>query len=427
LSLIADTATRSYDNGRVLLGGSPRRVLRLTDRGAERARALLAGDAIRDGVDAALARRLLDAGLAHPAVPPATDLSGVEVVVPAYRSRHLAGCLEALAPLKATVVDDGSPDPVDGAHVRLPVNRGPAAARNAGLAATTAPIVAFVDSDVAVGAETLGRLASMLDADPSLAAVAPRVLPSGSRLDVGPRPGAVRPGARTSYLPSTVLVVRRAAIEAVGGFDENLRVGEDVDLVWRLVAAGFWVRYVPELSATHQEPPTWIARLDRSRRYGTAAGPLARRHPSAPLSPPLVPTAAVALALTGRQRLAAALLAASAVPAARRMRGADVPARDSALTASTTAVTATAYAARWLVQLWSPVLIGLARNRSRASRVVLALAVLARVDDLAYGAGVWTGCLRARTARPLVPGRFELPARCAGSFRGRRQRSGTRC
>ena len=416
--LVSDPSTSSYDDGRVLLGGSPRRALRLTDRGAARARALLAGAAVADDVDAALARRLLDAGLAHPVSPAAPSLDHVAVVVPAYGTRHLADCLASLPP-NAVVVDDGSPDAIEVASVRLPVNCGPAAARNAGLAATSAPIVAFVDSDVSVSADTLGRLAAMLD-DPAVGAVAPRIYPAASRLDLGPRPGAVRPGGRPSYVPSTVLVVRRTAIESVGGFDERLRVGEDVDLVWRLVDAGWTVRYAPELTAVHHEPASSWARLDRSRRYGTSAGPLARRHPGAPLSPPLAPVAAVLLALSGRPRLAAALLIGVAVRPGRRMHAAGVPARDAATVAGTSTLAATAYAARWLVQIWSPALVVLARKQGRAARLaLLALSVTFRVseggptdtkrhsqrllDELAYGVGVWAGCVRARSFRPVWP------------------------
>jgi len=401
--LVADPNTSSYDGGRVLLGGSPRRVLRLTDRGAARARSLLGGGAVADDVDAALARRLLDAGLAHPGTSPAPLLSGVDIVVPAYAERPMAELPGAV------VVDDGSPDPLPGAAVRLPVNRGPAAARNAGLAATSAPIIAFVDTDVEVSPDTLGRLAAILDADPAIAAAAPRILPAGTRLDLGARPGSVRPGARTSYVPSTVLVVRRAAVDAVGGFDESLRVGEDVDLIWRLVAAGWAVRYAPELTAVHREPPAPLARLRRSYRYGTSAGPLARRHPTAPLSPPLAPVAAVLLAWSGRPRLAAAVALGAATGPARRMRSAGVPTRAATATAAAATAGSMARAARWLTQVWSPVLGGLAaravRRRDPVAGAALAAVLVRRdlVDDLAYGAGVWAGCVRARTVRPLLP------------------------
>ncbi|MDQ1745783.1 MAG: mycofactocin glycosyltransferase [Frankiaceae bacterium] len=406
MKLVPDPDTSSYDGGRLLLGGSPRRVLRLTDRGAARARALLAGSAVTDAVDAALVRRLLAAGFVHPVPPPPSPLGGdVAVVVPAYGSQPVA------APPRAVVVDDGSPSPLAGATVRLPVNRGPAAARNAGLAATAAPIVAFVDSDVAVSADTLGRLAAMLDDDPALGAVAPRILPAGTRLDMGPRPGVVRPGARTPYVPSTVLVVRRIAVEAVGGFDESLRVGEDVDLVWRLAAAGWVVRYVPELEAVHQEPATRVARWDRSRRYGTAAGPLAGRHPAAPLSPRVPAVAAVLLAAAGRPLLASAALAGPVLPVARRLRSAGIPPSRAAAVGTAAATGPAASAARWLVQLWSPVLgvlvIRAVRRRDPVALVALAAMLVRRdiVDEVAYGAGVWTGCFRARALRPLVPWR----------------------
>jgi hypothetical protein len=407
LTLVPDPGTSSYDGGRLLLGGSPRRVLRLTDRGAARARALLAGGAVTDAVDAALVRRLLAAGFVHPVPPPSPRLpdADVAVVVPAYGSRPIT------APPGAVVVDDGSPSPLSGASVRMPVNRGPAAARNAGLAATTAPIVAFVDSDVAVSAETLGRLAAMLDDDPALGAVAPRILPVGTRLDMGPRPGVVRPGARTPYVPSTVLVVRRIAVEAVGGFDESLRVGEDVDLVWRLAAAGWVVRSVPELEAVHREPASRPARWDRSRRYGTAAGPLARRHPAAPLSPRVPAVAAVLLAAAGRPLLASAAVAGPVLPVVRRLRAAGIPTSRAAAIGTAAAAAPARDAARWLVQLWSPVLGALAvravRRRDPVALVALAVTLVRRdiVDEVAYGAGVWTGCFYVRSLRPLVPWR----------------------
>jgi len=57
-----------------------------------------------------------------------------------------------------------------------------------------------------------------------------------SSLDLGPEPGPSVPRTRVAYVPSAALLVRRAALGA--GFDEELRVAEDVDLVLRLHAAG---------------------------------------------------------------------------------------------------------------------------------------------------------------------------------------------
>ncbi len=45
-------------------------------------------------------------------------------------------------------------------------------------------------------------------------------------------------GADTFYVPTCNLLVRRSTYEAAGGLREDLRVGEDVDLCWRLRATG---------------------------------------------------------------------------------------------------------------------------------------------------------------------------------------------
>ena len=139
--LRADERTRCHDDGRLLVGGSPRRVLRLTDHGATTARRLLDGEPVAGPRDAALARRLLDSGIAHP-VPVESDVT-VDVVIPVYDdTARLDRCLASLATeLPVTVVDDGSPDPGDVVGVaalhrarliRRAGNGGPAAARNAG-------------------------------------------------------------------------------------------------------------------------------------------------------------------------------------------------------------------------------------------------------------------------------------------------------
>ncbi|EUA06662.1 glycosyl transferase group 2 family protein [Mycobacterium xenopi 4042] len=71
----------------------------------------------------------------------------------------------------------------------------------------------------------------------------------------------------------------------VGGFDETLRAGEDVDLCWRLVEAGARLRYEPIALVAHDhrtELRDWLA---RKAFYGSSAAPLSARHPdkTAPL------------------------------------------------------------------------------------------------------------------------------------------------
>ncbi|MGH9153752.1 MAG: glycosyltransferase family 2 protein, partial [Acidimicrobiales bacterium] len=57
---------------------------------------------------------------------------------------------------------------------------------------------------------------------------------------------------RRGFVVGACLLVRRAAFEAVGGFDERFWLyGEEADLCRRFWAAGWSVRHVPEAVATH--------------------------------------------------------------------------------------------------------------------------------------------------------------------------------
>ena len=85
--------------GEVLLGGSPPRLVTLSARGAELAERWWAGEPVGDDLaERLLARRLLDAGLAHPEPPPrgSRPAEAVTIVVPAYGdAERLARCLSA--------------------------------------------------------------------------------------------------------------------------------------------------------------------------------------------------------------------------------------------------------------------------------------------------------------------------------------------
>ena len=133
--------------GTVIAGGYPIRVLRLSKPGARHVAGWWSGTPVADNPKArALARRLLDTGIAHPALddPPSggsPGLDAVTVVIPVRdRPAELARCLAGLAEgPKVIVVDDGSHDQAAvksaaaaaGASVlRRPVNGGPVANRD---------------------------------------------------------------------------------------------------------------------------------------------------------------------------------------------------------------------------------------------------------------------------------------------------------
>ena len=303
-----------FNGGRTLVGGFPLRVLTLSPRGADLTTAWLAGQPVGEATaERELARRLLDAGLADPDPPlGARSTAEVTVVVPVYADAdRLANALAPIArDATVIVVDDGSPSPIgaaiaavahrrDARYVRLPEKRGASAARNAGLRLARTPLVGFLDADCLPPPGFPGRLVDHL-ADPTVALVAPRIVSNArgdgpiaayerrrSALDMGPRPSPIRPYGPVWYVPSAAMVARRDALEA--GFDEDLSLGEDVDLVWRLHDAGWRLRYDPRMTVAHEArdstgglvpPPGGL------QRVGGAAAPPPSRAGSSGISDP---------------------------------------------------------------------------------------------------------------------------------------------
>ena len=74
-------------------------------------------------------------------------------------------------------------------------------------------------------------------------------------------------------------MVRKEAAGA--GFAEDMQVGEDVDFVWRLGAAGWRVRYEPAATMGHQHRVRLRDWFARRKDYGTSAAALELRHPGA--------------------------------------------------------------------------------------------------------------------------------------------------
>ncbi len=143
--------------------------------------------------------------------------------------------------------------------VRAAGEHSPARARNAGAAATTQPWIVFLDADCRPSPDLLDAFfARALDDGVGAVAGEIHALASGSSL-------AARYGASRNFLGSSThlahpfrprvaaanLLVRRVALDAVGGFREGIRAAEDTDLCWRLQDAGWTLALCPEATAGH--------------------------------------------------------------------------------------------------------------------------------------------------------------------------------
>jgi mycofactocin system glycosyltransferase len=249
-----------------------------------------------------------------------------------------------------------------------------------------------------------------------------------SSLDLGPDPAAVVPRSRVAYVPSAALLVRRTAVGS--GFDEAMHVAEDVDLVLRLHRAGWRLRFEPTSRVAHEHRTDLRAWWLRKAYYGTGAAPLALRHRGA--VPPLVltpwSTAVVGLLLARRPLAALAVTAAAGERLARQLPGPQ-PRRTAARIVALGAVGAVAQTADGITRHFWPLTALACVTSRRARRVVAVVAaveglvdwhrhrrwdvrgrpgpfghlVAHRLDDLAYGTGLWWGAVRHRTLAPLRP------------------------
>ena len=466
IRLVADTALDRRDSGRLLIGGAPLRIIRLSDAGAKIFGEWLNGEPLADtGQARRLARRMLDAGIVHPVVAPVTDrdLTDTTVVIPAYNDADgLARCLGSLGDLPVIVVDDASDNSAEiaalceqhGAQlIRHHVNGGPGAARNTGLAAATTSLVAFVDTDVELWPGWLNHLVGHFE-DLRVAAVAPRIRSrpgdspleryeqDRSPLDLGDRRALVAPRNPLSYVPAAVLVTRVDAISEIGGFDAEIRTGEDVDLVWRLVAGGGLVRYDPAVNVEHRPRESWRALLEQRRSYGSSAANLGARHGScvAPARCSRWSAAAWGAAAVGHPLVGLGAAAGSAAALKRKLG----PLPDSLAVTVRLAGTGHLHAgygiARAVARVWWPLAVLIALTRPRARPLVVAAMLgpslldwirglrpsglirtlaLRLADDLAYGAGVWQGVVCTRDATSLIP-EFSDPRIPSGIHANRR-------
>ncbi|MES2682303.1 MAG: glycosyltransferase family A protein [Pseudomonadota bacterium] len=170
----------------------------------------------------------------------------ISVIVPVYNGEaYLGECLASIAaqnlrPVEVIVVDDGSTDgsarlaTAQGARLLQQANRGPAAARNAGIAAASGELLAFLDADDIWPADSLSlRCQCLLEADADIAhglTEWQKWLPAEARWEV------LEITSRLLFISS--ILFRRRAFEQIGVFDEDMRFSEDVDWCLRAQDAG---------------------------------------------------------------------------------------------------------------------------------------------------------------------------------------------
>jgi mycofactocin glycosyltransferase len=427
----------------LLSGGSPWRLLRMTSSSYSVAKRWQTNGVVRAGEER-FARTLVQQGLIQPHFDVPFDVGEIDVVIPVYDNvASLSTILGLLVGFHVTVVDDGSRDAAAIAScaskyhatlVRLPENRGPAAARNEGAKASERAFLWFIDVDVELddaraAAESLRREL----ADPMVAAAAPRVRGAAGpttreqfelhfgALDMGSHSGLVMPGGPVSYVPSACLLVRRASFG--NGFDESLRIGEDVDFVWRLHDQGWLVRYVAGTVVHHRARSSWRSWLRQRHAYGESSAALASSHGArlAPIRADTWTLVAWASVLVGQPAWGARVVGAARRHAREKLfADQDAPDQVATQVVGYNMARAGGPLARAVVRTFGIVVLLSALHPRLRTRALALYAVgtmwrwrsvrldvrdvpLGIVDDLTYSSGVFHGAWRARNVRALIP------------------------
>lgn len=188
----------------------------------------------------------------------------ISVIIPVFdRAQMVADAVESTlaqegVEVEVVVVDDGSTDGtahvIDGlassdARVRAmhQPNAGPSAARNVGVAASSHPLITFLDSDDLMAPDRLARQVAALDRTPGAEIViAKESLLIADGVEV-PRVIAQRgvPISVPMWNVMTMLLTR-SLWDRIGGFDESMRMGEDTELYARIRAEGHAVAKLDE-------------------------------------------------------------------------------------------------------------------------------------------------------------------------------------
>jgi glycosyltransferase involved in cell wall biosynthesis len=266
----------------------------------------------------------------------------LSVVIPSLNgAAGVRRCLQALEHqtirrnLEVIVVDDGSADrsvEAAAAHaitIRHSTSRGVSAARNSGIRAASAPVIAFLDDDCEpylTWAETL-----LAGHDDDVAAIGGQIVPASrpgfvlgyltrhnpldpQEIELVSGGGALyrlgrylrRQWTETPHagrravasFPSANMSVRRSALVAIGGFDERIRFGsEDEDLCRRLREAypGTYLKFEPEAQVLHHFRPSLLSMMRRRHAYGRGSAVMYHKWPE--VSPTIFPFPAIFLAL----------------------------------------------------------------------------------------------------------------------------------
>ena len=229
----------------------------------------------------------------------------ISVIVPVYNCEGtIDACLESLlnqnysAAYEIIIVEDGSTDKTaeicqskKGIQIIQVPNGGPSRARNIGVKKAKGEFIAFTDGDCIVHRQWLAELREGFSRAEIASVGGNQVSPENeSRFGKNVQDTFVLLGFATSYMqtpsdmveiqhnPSCNSAYRKTVFETIGGFDEALWPGEDMDLDFRLSQRGYTFLRNPKAIVKHFRPQSLTELGHMMHRYGASAYLLFRRY-----------------------------------------------------------------------------------------------------------------------------------------------------
>jgi mycofactocin system glycosyltransferase len=228
----------------------------------------------------------------------------ISVIIPVKNRPDIRDCLNSLELLdypedkiEVIVVDDGSTDSTAQViqtfkikAIHLTHTRGASACRNLAVKEAKGELMGFTDSDCVAHPNWLKELVPYFEEEKVgivggyvsnfyYRSALDRYEDTKSSLNMGRHPFGAEDGkSSTAYVPSCNLIIRKKAFLEAGGFREDLNVGEDVDLCWRVRKLGYHLLYLPQGEVKHKHRNDVMPMLKRRFDYGTSEAILYSRH-----------------------------------------------------------------------------------------------------------------------------------------------------
>ena len=386
----------------------------------------------------------------------------VSIIIPVRNRPHdIGACLDSLTriayppeKLDIIVVDDASEDSTPEVVARFPMarlvrletHRQVSFCRNLGVQQASGELLAFIDSDCTATPLWLKALTPAFQ-EPSVGAVGglvdaacednglDRYEKVKSSLSMGASFRRSDSGDRFFYVPTCNFLVRRELFLKLGGFQESLHLGEDVDFCWRLQDDGALLEYRPVGPVFHRHRNQLYHFFHRRFEYGTSEPMLQTLHPDriktfyvpvfeslfwtlwisgVCIRTPLLPAGAVVVWAT------------TCLNSVRTLRKAGIPLDVRTIAVSTTrSYLSFGYRCCSFVSRYYLIMgLALAPFLHLVGGLIIAMHILTGVVDyvalrprqsalsflfyfsveqIAYQAGVWRGCFRHRNFRPVFP------------------------